>query len=206
MFRPNFRMSSLVAAALLSGAMAAANASGGAGTPQMAKPKLKSITVAKSSFSANEPLAFTVAFEGKQCVFNLEFISGPGSSKTQGFYFNSPSQLSLPFSQPASYWGLAAGSYTLSAVPHPNPSVAGPNAVACTGGPVSTMLNIEPPAQIITPPPQLKPAALGNATPPAPKGQAGELKGITNTKPGTTGKADPPEPDKSKLAAPPVGK
>lgn len=126
----------------------AAQAATNTGTPEMAKPKLKAIASAKTSYKIDEPLALTVQFEGKQCVFNIEFKATDGTTKSQGYYFNDPNQLSLALNGPASYWGIGAGSYTVSAVPHANAKVAGANAIACTGGPVTASLKIDPPATI----------------------------------------------------------
>jgi hypothetical protein len=127
---------------------AAAHAASGTGTPTIAQPKLKSLTSAKTSYKIDEPLVLAVQFEGKQCVFNVEFKAADGSTKTQGYYFNDPSQLTWTLSNPAAYWGVGAGNYTVSAVPHPNPQVAGAAAVRCTGGPVTASLKIESPIQI----------------------------------------------------------
>jgi hypothetical protein len=126
----------------------AAHAASGTGAPTLAHPKLKSITSAKSSYKSDEPLVLAVQFEGKQCVFNIEFKSADGTTKTQGYYFNDPAQLNWTSSNPAAYWGVGAGSYTVSALPHPNPSVAGAKAVGCTGGPVTVSLKIDSPVQL----------------------------------------------------------
>lgn len=113
---------------------------------QMAKPKIKSLAVAKPGFDLNENLNFTVSFEAKQCVFNLEFKDAAGNVKTQGFYFNNPGQLDFAFTQPASYFGLGAGSYTVTAVPHANPQVAGTAAVGCAPGTASGSFSVKGPA------------------------------------------------------------
>jgi len=183
----------LLAAALL--AATAVHAASSVGTPEQAKPKLKSIASAKASYKLDEPLALTVQFEGKQCVFNIEFKAADGTTKSQGYYFNDPNQLSWAFSNPASYWGIGAGSYTVSAVPHANPKVAGANALACSGGPVTASLKIDSP--IVLNPAVLQPTAKGGVDKPGEKQGAvdmfkpGEKQGAPiYMKPGA--KADPP--------------
>lgn len=139
------RMIGLTALSLAAAALPAL-ANNNAPAFQMAKPKIKSLAVAKPSFDLNENLNFTVSFEGKQCVFNLEFKDAAGNVKSQGFYFNNPGQLDWTFSQPASYFGIGAGSYTVTAVPHANPQVAGTAAVGCAPGTASGSFSVKGPA------------------------------------------------------------
>ena len=103
--------------------------------------------------------------------------------------------MSWAFSNPASYWGVGAGSYTVSAVPHANPKVAGANALACTGGPVTASLKIDSP--IMLNPAVLPPTAKDGVDKPGEKQGAvdmfkpGEKQGAPIfMKPGA--KADPP--------------
>jgi hypothetical protein len=120
-------------------------ASNNAPAIQMAKPKIKSLSVAQPSYGLKDNISFTVSFEGKQCVFNLEFKDATGNVKSQGFFFNNPGQLDWAFSSPASYWGIGAGSFTVTAVPHPNPQVAGSAAVGCAPGTASGSFTVKVP-------------------------------------------------------------
>lgn len=187
-------------------ASCAAHAASGPGTPELAKPKLKAMSSAKPSYKLDEPLALTVQFEGKQCVFNIEFKAADGSVKTQGFFFNDPNQLTWAVANAAAYWGIGAGSYTVSAVPHANPKVAGANGIGCAGGAVSTELKIEAPIAIL---PAALPATKSGADKPGEKQGAvdmfkpGEKQGAPIfMKPAA--KADPPGSVTGKTA--PAGK
>lgn len=141
---PLSRLAGLSAAGLAACALPVL-ANNSAPTPQMAKPKIKSLSVAQPSYGLSDNINFTVSFEGKQCVFNLEFKDAAGNVKSQGFYFNNPGQMDWTFSNPASYWGIGAGSYTVTAVPHPNPQVAGSAAVGCAPGTASGSFTLKAP-------------------------------------------------------------
>ncbi|MBL8515810.1 MAG: hypothetical protein JNM76_02480 [Betaproteobacteria bacterium] len=138
-------LATLSAASLTVPAWASATNSG----PSMAKPKLKSIQLDKTSYKPGDQLGLTVVFEGKQCVFNLEFSKPGGAPKSIGYFFNNANELEFKSSGTTNYYDLDEGSYQLKALPHTNPGVAGAGAPGCEGGPVQTRFTVQAPQKTL---------------------------------------------------------